>query len=160
MKDVRRRFSRRGVSEGLLGYRELLDDVLQQGRVGQQVAAERRVLQHHGQDLAQLRQLLLTQVPDPQRLQDTPAPHKPSSCSAPPRDRERGTERERESEERIRTARAIQIFRLLSRRLDGRRDTGVQVFFDCIYTALFLLLAIQSTLQYGLTFTDSDTHLQ
>ena len=70
MKDVRRRFSRRGVSEGLLGYRELLDDVLQQGRVGQQVAAERRVLQHHGQDLAQLRQLLLTQVPDPQRLQD------------------------------------------------------------------------------------------
>ena len=64
----REQFNRRGVSEGFLVYRELLDDVLQQGGVGQQVAAERRMLQHHGQHQAQLRQLLLTEVPDPQNL--------------------------------------------------------------------------------------------
>lgn len=53
-------------------YRELLYDLLQQVGVGQQLAVERDVLQQRAQDPAQLRQLVLAQVGQLQRLQQHP----------------------------------------------------------------------------------------
>lgn len=53
-------------------YREVLEDFLQHSGVGQQLAVERRVLQQHGEDLSELRQLLLVQIGNTQRLQDNP----------------------------------------------------------------------------------------